>query len=194
MARVVVEGPCVYLPDRLCAGPRVVGGNTASALPECKFTYVDKSGSRITQDRFDAARDFSEGLAPVQVGKQWGFIDRSGAIVVSPQFEDAEPFASGLSRTRDHQRFAYVDQSGAIRIGPQFQYAESFHEGFAVVGDQNLYWYIDQSGLRQGWGVFAAASPFFKGLAHVKLTPSDALKSGAAFAYIDTTGARVFTY
>ena len=102
MARVVTEGPCMYLPDGACADPRLVGPAGGGALVSCKFTYVDKTGRAITQARFDYARDFSEGLAPVRIRSQWGFIDKTGALVISPRFEDAGPFSSGLSRIRNH--------------------------------------------------------------------------------------------
>jgi hypothetical protein len=71
--------------------PVSVGESSANKLPECKFTYVDKRGTVITHARFEAAHNFSEGLAPVRMGKLWGFIDKKGTIVISPRFEDAEP-------------------------------------------------------------------------------------------------------
>lgn len=197
MARVVAEGPCVYVPDGACGlfNPRFVGGKEGGDPPSCKFTYIDRTGHVIGEDRFDYARDFSEGLAPVQIGSLWGFIDKTAAHVVSPRFEDAEPFSSGLSRIREKGMYGYADKSGSIKITPEYKYAEDFSEGLAVVGNgADRYWYIDQQGKRTIIGEFAAASPFFKGLANVKLLPGDAAWTRAAFAYIDTKGRRVFTY
>jgi len=195
MARVVTEGPCVYFTDGPCGSPIFPGGREGADHPTCKFTYIDKTGRVITQDRFDYARDFSEGLAPVRIGREWGFIDRTAALVVKPQFEDANPFSSGLARIREHGLYGYADKSGSIRIAPQYKYAEDFSEGLAVVGDgAGRYWYIDLHGDRTIASEFAAASPFFKGLANVELLPSDAAEARAAFAYIDTKGRRVFNY
>jgi len=195
MARVVAEGPCAYWTDGPCTSPISAGGREGATHPPCKFTYIDKTGRVITQARFDYARDFSEGLAPIRIGSQWGFIDKTGASVVDPRFEDAGPFDSGLSRIREHGLHGYADKSGSIQIAPQYKYAEDFSEGFAVVGDgAGRYWYIDQHGSRTIADEFAAASPFFKGLANVKLLPSDATEARAAFAYIDTKGHRVFAY
>ena len=197
MARVVVEGPCVYFPDGACGAfnPMFPGGNHGGSYPACKFTYIDRTGRVLTKDRFDFARNFPEGLAPVRVGTQWGFIDKTGAMVVSPRFEDAEPFASGLSRIRDHRLYGYADKTGSVRIKTQFKYAEDFSDGLAVVGDgDSLYWYIDNQGGKTIPGEFADASPFFKGLANVRLLESDVVKAKAQYAYIDKTGRRVFTY
>jgi hypothetical protein len=197
MARVVTEGPCVYFPDKGCgfANPEYVGGREEGKQTPCRFTFIDKTGRVITQERFDYAHDFSEGLAPVRIGSLWGFIDKTGALVVSPRFDGAEPFSSSLSRIQQHGSYGYADRSGAIRIAPQYKYADDFSEGFAVVGDRpDHYWYINQQGKRTIPGEFAAASPFFKGLAHVRLLQKDDPKSHEGFAYIDTTGRRVFTY
>lgn len=144
MARVVIAGPCVYLPDGPCADPEFVGGPGSTEHPLCKFAYIDKTGSMIGKMNFDAAREFSEGLAPVRLGEAWGFIDKTGAVVISPRFEDAEPFHSGLSRVRLNGLYGYANQSGNIAVRPRYIYAEDFSEGFAVVGDAEEYWYINQ--------------------------------------------------
>jgi hypothetical protein len=187
VARVVTEGPCVYFPDGLCGAfnPDLVGGPTGPAAP-CKFTYIDKAGMLITKARFDFARDFSEGLAPIRIGERWGFIDKTGSIVATPRFEDAESFHSGLSRIRMNGLYGYADKYGNIVVRPQYKYAESFSEGLAVVGDDWGYWYIDQHGNQPFQGKFEVASPFFKGLANVRLSDG--------FAYINKSGRVVFSY
>jgi WG containing repeat len=177
MARVVVEGPCVYFPEGGCGFanpvfPGVKKGNDSrsGSYPPCKFAYIDKTGRMITSRRFDSARDFSEGVAPVRIGDAWGFIDKTGAVAIAPKFENVERFSSGLSKVLVNGSYGFIGRIGAIAIPPQFKEAESFSEGFAVVGDGNgRYWYIDQLGQQGFPGEFAVASPFFKGLAHVRL-------------------------
>ena len=142
MARVVVEGPCIYFPEGGCgfANPVMPGANSrnnssSTDYPACKFTFIDKTGHVITQRRFDYARDFSEALAPVRLNDAWGFIDKTGALAINPKFEDAERFSPGLSKVLANGYYGYIDKSGAIVIQPQFKEADSFSEGFAVVGD-----------------------------------------------------------
>jgi len=191
MARIVTEGPCVYFPEGPCGGfnPVSVASRNERASTPCKFSYIDKNGSVVTQARFDAARDFSEGLAPVRIGALWAFIDKAGSMAIPPRFDDAEPFHSGLSRVRVHGLYGYADRTGIVVVDPKYKYAEDFSEGFAVVGDGFDYWYINDHGKQTVQGKFAAASPFFKGLAQVRLTDSP-----ERFAYIDHSGHRVFTY
>jgi hypothetical protein len=164
---------------------------SATAYPACKFTYIDKSGTVITNQRFDNARDFSEGLAPVRIGELWGLIDRAGSSVIPPKFEDAQPFSSDLSRIQRGGRYGYVDKYGEVVVRPQFQQADSFSDAQAVVGNgAGRYWYINPRAERSFVADFALASPFFKGLGHVEL-----LSEGPAqHAYIDTRGRVVFRY
>jgi WG containing repeat len=196
MARVVTDGPCIYLPEGPCPSFRMVGGANPSTQTLCKSTFIDKTGHRITTEGFDNARDFSEGLAPIQIGKLWAFIDKTGRLDIPPRFEDAQPFHSGLARIRDHDRYGYADKSGQIAILLQWTYASDFSEGFAVVGNSpGPGFYIGRDGRRAFPGDFQRASPFFKGLAHVCLQGcDDPDNTRAHYAYIDTTGRRVFTY
>lgn len=138
-ARVVTDGPCVYSPDGPCGltNPRFVGGTKAGKSPLCKFTYIDKTGRVISQMRFGSGRDFSEGLAPVQIGRVWGFIGKSGSVVIPAKFEDAGPYSSGLTRIREGGLYGYAGRSGAIVIPALYKYVESFSEGLAVVGDDD---------------------------------------------------------
>jgi hypothetical protein len=188
MTRVVTEGPCVYFPDGPCGAFNAVsvGGRNSGPIGSCKFTYIDKAGTVITKARFDSARDFSEGLAPVRVGALWGFIDKTGSVAIPPRYDDAEPFHSGLSRIQTNGLYGYADKSGDIVVRPQYKYAESFSDGLGVVGGGLGYWYIDQNGNQPFRGRFDVASPFFKGLANVRLADG--------FAYINKGGRIVFRY
>jgi hypothetical protein len=181
MAWVVTDGPCVDLSDDPC---RV--GAQAKA-PPCRVGFIDKTGRVLSEARYDLAREFSEDLAPVRLGKLWGFANKTGKIAIAPAFEDAAPFSSGLARIQVKGLYGYIDKSGKIQIAAQYRYADNFSEGFAVVGDGPV-WYIDRTGKRQFNDTFAVASPFFKGLAHVQL------RGTKKFAYIDPQGKQVFSY
>jgi|CZKS01.1.fsa_nt_gi hypothetical protein len=191
MARVIVEGPCVYVKtESACPNLSVVpkGTKEDSKLPACKHTFIDKSGRVITSQRYEDARNFAEGLAPVRVGGFWGYIDEEGKMSILPRFDTAESFADGLAVVSERGMYGFIDHTGSYAIRPQWKSADEFVEGRAVVGDGNMFWYIDHDGRQAIPGKFEAASPFFKGLAHV------AISGQHSFAYIDRTGKRVFVY
>ena len=164
MARVIGEGPCVYVRTGLgCPDFGILpkGTKEAGQLPVCKYAFIDKSGATITDQRFEDARDFAEDLAPVRIGGYWGYIDKNGKAVILPRFDSAEPFADGLALVSEHDQRGYIDHSGVYAIRPQFFSADSFAEGRAVVSDGESYWYIDHDGRRAIPETFSRASSFF---------------------------------
>jgi hypothetical protein len=199
MASVVTDGPCAFVPDGPCGfyNLTIVGGPAASSAAMCKFGFIDKTGRILIGARFDAAKDFSEGLAPVKVGGLWGFVNRTGQFAIEPRFQDAEPFSSGLARIKENDLYGYVDQLGSVKITPALRYAESFSDGFAVVGDgaeDERFWYIDASGNRVFDREFRAACTFFHGLANVEFVLNGIKGIKRSYAYIDTTGRPIFRY
>jgi hypothetical protein len=208
-ARAIIEGPCKRGP-RPCAsigGMFVLPGYSSptAATPPCRYAFIDKTGRPIFDQRFDDAKDFSEGLAPVKLEGHWGFIDKTGALVVKPQFDSAESFSDGLARVSQNGLSGFITHDGALAVTLQFKYAEKFVDGLAFVGDgpvgwdvSNMYWYVDHSGRRAIPDSFPLATSFFKGLAHVKLADKPGKKPAdfwsGQFAYIDRIGKKVFTY
>ena len=203
MARVVVEGPCAFASDGPCPSFRVLGGppQPMDDMGACRIAFVDKDGV-VLKERFEMAKDFSEGLAPVMQGRKWGFIDKSGRVVIAPRFDDAWPFSEGLARVRQGELYGYVDARGAPAVPPRYGYADDFSEGLAAVGrwdeeesDHDDFHYIDRRGRTVIAGPFRVASHFFKGLAHVRLKPSEKVGARAErYAYIDAKGKTIFAY
>jgi len=64
-----------------------------------KVGYIDATGRLVIPTSFDLTFnygwDFFEGVAPVQVGTEWGYIDSAGAFVIRPTFAWAKPFSDG---------------------------------------------------------------------------------------------------
>jgi hypothetical protein len=230
-AWVVAEGPCRWQqyfderarnPDSRLPGAELFAFPTwdscfgSYTLPKssmqvvelnlrCRYALIDKTGTILSSERFDDVQEFSEGLAPVKMGKLWGYADRSGRIVITPQFEIANGFSNGLAavaitsspRSSGMPVFGYINRSGDFVIPPQFVQAQNFSEGLAVVGDDRQVWFVDVAGHTPIAGKFDAAGRFFKGLAHVELshtTSSNGKNELSKFAYIDRSGRAVFRY
>src|SRR5262249_3223590 len=126
-----------YLNKGPCSEPRTIPGRTVEASQPCKFTFINKSGAVITSERYDDAMDFSEGLAPVRVGSNWGYIDKKGGMAIKPEFDDAFPFYDELALVRRSGLYGYIDHTGAILIAPQYKQAGNFSDGLAAVGGRN---------------------------------------------------------
>ena len=97
--------------------------------------YIDKTGKTVIDaSRYDAAGNFSDGLAPVKVLQQgWGFIDKTGALVIPPQFESTLGFKEGLAPVVVDDKWGFIDRNGTFVIENQFDWVTEFSEGTAIV-------------------------------------------------------------
>jgi hypothetical protein len=95
---------------------------------EGQWGFMDKTGTIVVPPRFGFARDFSEGLAAVNVrgklhdnsvhGGKWGFIDASGALVIPAVYSDVRSdFHKGLAYVEENDQPIYIDRKGK-RVGP----------------------------------------------------------------------------
>lgn len=95
--------------------------------------FIDKTGRVVIEPKFEAAGDFSEGLAAVMFFKpakkpdeahdedfDAGFIDANGKIVIKPQFEYFEDFSEGLAFVLIRGKMGAIDKTGRVVIAPQF--------------------------------------------------------------------------
>jgi hypothetical protein len=191
-AAVIISGPCKITNGGSC-GRAIFKPTQNPASYDCKWAFIDKTGKPISDERFEAALDFSEGLAAVLIGNKWGFVDLSGKFVIRPTFDAIDPFSEGLATARQGGKTGFIDHSGNFEIPPQFDFAESFSNGRALVtrygsnsqavGSR----FIGKDGKPAFPGEFALATSFHRGLAHVML-------GDKKFAWIDPSGKRIFTY
>ena len=69
-----------------------------------KVGYINPKGEIVINPQFDEAKNFSEGLARVNIGGRrnrfrrdgggkWGYINSKGKFVINPQFDEAWDFS-----------------------------------------------------------------------------------------------------
>lgn len=136
--------------------------------------------------QFNAAGQFSEGLAAVQdENGKCRYIDITGKIIAPYQFIRASDFSEGLAAVKDENgKCGYIDITGEIVIPCQFKDARAFSNGLApVYGDENGWGYIDSTGKVVIPYQFINANPFSDGLALVLVK-----EQNGEWRYIDTSG------
>lgn len=104
---------------RLSAGMAAVKAGTL-------WGYTGLYGGFEIDPRFTAAREFSSGLAPVQVESGlWGYADRRGQLVIAPQFDQAYSFADGIAGVQIGEARGFITpdfgKTGRFAAEPQFQ-------------------------------------------------------------------------
>ncbi|MBQ7219495.1 MAG: WG repeat-containing protein [Synergistaceae bacterium] len=132
------------------------------------FSRVDEDTDEVTERFFTNGLPFSEGLAAVQSGGQWGYIDLMGNYVIAPAFQRAGSFSDGLAPAMSKGLWGYINVRGVFVIEPKFTRAREFHEGLAAVYVNGRWGYINKEGkfaVRPG---YYEAGDFAGGLAAVR--------------------------
>ena len=140
--------------------------DTTYSVTEHKCGYVGMTGSVVIPPTYDAAGDFSEGLAPVSKHARvpfqddsdpmefsfpsdevdsWGYIDVTGKVVIPFGFERAGLFSGGLARVRKDGKWGYIDRTGKLVIPYRYNWARDFRDGVAEVWTQGKILFIDRT-------------------------------------------------
>jgi len=103
----------------------------------------------------DEVAPFSEGLAAVRVGNQWGFINEQGDLVIDfrddlvwnkladrdkldiesiryPLFKDGLCMIREMLEEEEIYVYGFIDKTGATKIKPEYLNATEFNQGYAV--------------------------------------------------------------
>lgn len=113
----------------------IVAGNLKSAADRQALAWVilDADGREVGPGRFDDARPFAHGLAPVEIDGKWGYVDASGEQVIPPTFVRAQPFdADGRAEVGVGAWFGVIDRSGRLFHPGGLTSCGPFDDGFAV--------------------------------------------------------------
>lgn len=103
----------------------------------------------------DEVAPFSEGLAAVRVGSQWGFINEQGDLVIDfrddlvwnkladadkgdiesiryPVFKDGLCMIKEMLEEEEIYVYGFIDKTGATKIKPEYLNVTEFDQGYAV--------------------------------------------------------------
>lgn len=75
-------------------------------------------------------------MAPVWLGKAYGFIDTAGQVVIEGKFDKANSFCEGRALIEKQRKCGFIDRAGSNVIEPQFTFARDFSEGLARVTEK----------------------------------------------------------
>ncbi len=114
------------IPCRILPGVLVVFFAACNMHPVSRsltrYGYLDTAGRVLIEAQFKDARQFSEGLAAVEVDGRWGYIDRNRQIAIRPQFHKAKAFRHGRALVEvspDSSR--YIDRMGKVAAERMYQ-------------------------------------------------------------------------
>ncbi|HWZ31292.1 MAG TPA: WG repeat-containing protein [Bryobacteraceae bacterium] len=155
-----------------------------------KSCFIDETGKTVIPCTFDAALNFSEGLAPVRVGRFWGYIDRTGRMAIQPQFQGAAEISDGLGRFMVWEKMQCSGRGYTKDDAPMYAFAMhdiTFHLTSGCFAEHQRFGYVDKTGQIVIKPEFFVAEDFSEGLAAVRIEESATSK----YAFVDKTGAIV---
>lgn len=79
-----------------------------------KYGYINKDGKFKIKAEFDAASEFSEGLAVIVENGKCGYINKKGKVVIETDFDSAEPFSNGVARVETEDGWGYINKKGKM--------------------------------------------------------------------------------
>ena len=100
-----------------------------------KIGYINSRGEWVIQPKYDKARAFRNGLAPVYMNKNWGYIDNKGEIIIPIQYRDAEIFSNdGLAPVKSEKFWGFMDKTGKLVIDEKYDITAG---GFSIFKKNN---------------------------------------------------------
>ena len=148
--------------------------------------YMTLLGDEMIAPEFQAADEFSNGLAWVRKDGLWGAIDRSGNYVITPKFLAARDFdENGFARVNINNQWGVINRQGKTVIPPEYKDIGLFTEGVAAFQD----WGTNLVGLISDTGK-VILPPKYEYLTSLETLPARVRLNGK-WGYIDLQGNEV---
>ena len=75
------------------------------------WNFYNLKGEKLSGD-YAAVGQYTEGLAPVEKNKLWGYVDKEGNTVVPYLYKAASSFSEGLAAVKKNKYWGYIDTKG----------------------------------------------------------------------------------
>jgi len=95
---------------------------------------------------YEGARNFSEGLAAVQMNGLWGYIDTQGDVAIQPTYQSAYSFQNGVAVvTNEENEVALLNKQGDVvepffKIKKGYTFAGEYYDGVYAVKTGDALW------------------------------------------------------
>lgn len=149
-----------------------------------KWGFVDSSGKKVIQPKFEETGNFSEGLCAVKdEDGNWKYIDKKGTLKIEQSFNTASDFLKGKAIVSDHseEKFGIIDREGKFLIEPKFDSIVYDKKDFLIKKEGKWGW-IDATGKTLIEPKFEDAFPFADNDLAV-------VKQNGLYGFVDKKGA-----
>lgn len=120
-----------------------------------KWGYIDESGAKVIDYRYDYADFFVNGRAKVGKDGKYGFIDEAGKELIKIKYNILDKFKEGVYKVAAggkyqdgallEEKYGFIDYNGNVLLEPKYEVISQFNEGVAWIQSGNKYGYINES-------------------------------------------------
>jgi hypothetical protein len=107
--------------------------------------FIDKKGNWVIEAKYEATKDFSNGLARVKSGA-WTFVDKTGKTIATPSADSFGDFSDGLAYCKSAEKVGFIDKTGKLVIPQEFPKVRDFKNGYAAALKGDKWGFIDKTG------------------------------------------------
>ena len=107
--------------------------------------FIDKKGNWVIEAKYEATKDFSNGLARVKSGA-WTFVDKTGKTIATPSADSFGDFSDGLAYYKSAEKVGFIDKTGKLVIPQEFPKVRDFKNGYAAALKGDKWGFIDKTG------------------------------------------------
>jgi hypothetical protein len=111
-----------------------------------RYYHVNKKGKAISTKTWEAAGDFSEGLAMVKDNGKWGYIDTLGNKVIDMKFDVTSNFTKGTAIVRSNNQFFLINKKGEAIDNNKYEAAGNPGNGTFPVQKNGMAGLVDNKG------------------------------------------------
>jgi hypothetical protein len=134
------------------------------------WRYLDKNFNDKFKISFDAASNFYDGIARVQLNNMWGYIDTLGNFVIPNKYDEARDFSyNNFTSVKLNDKWGLINKNGKAISPFKYDYIADFWEGKAVVVCGKKSTFIDTLGNELSEAIYNDLQSFNEGLAGMKM-------------------------
>ena len=110
-----------------------------------RWGFVDDKLRFIIKPIYQQVRDFSEGLAVVNINGRYGYIGMNGETIIEPMFHDAEDYCCHKAIVEDDLGYTIIDTMGVRLLPRHYNWLHSLdpsYEMFAAQDSPEVKWKV----------------------------------------------------
>ena len=141
---------------------------------DAKFSYLNSKGETKIPAMFDAADQFKDGLAIIQMNEKYGAINKTGEFIIQPTHKyPLNNMGEGLvSYVDKNDKMGILNSKGEIVVSAIYEQIGSISDGMIPYVGKSKCGYMDKTGNVIIPELYYEVWPFYEGYAWVKQSSS----------------------